>query len=182
MVAGTVSARKRRRWLSMNAIDGSAVPGVPSPLTADRDIAMVSLQHRPARAKAPVRRVGKGTGAHAPGGVPTTVNRRTPSSSPRNGFAVIARGARACARLEGWPQALVAHPSRLAQEGEHLRMTAVYGWWARREGAPCPPYGFASGAARTCRHASGNCASVIGGFGLGRNFGGFGCSTESLNQ
>src|SRR4051794_37822393 len=36
---------QRRRWLSMNAIDGSAVPGVPGPLTADRDIAMVSLQH-----------------------------------------------------------------------------------------------------------------------------------------
>src|SRR3954451_8478227 len=29
-------------------------------------------------------------------------------------------------RLEGWPQALVAHPSRLAvKNGEHLRMTEV---------------------------------------------------------
>jgi hypothetical protein len=28
-------------------------------------------------------------------------------------------------RLEGWPRALVAHPSRLAVKyGEHLRMTA----------------------------------------------------------
>jgi hypothetical protein len=30
-------------------------------------------------------------------------------------------------RLEGWPQVLVAHPSRLAAKGgEHLRMTAEY--------------------------------------------------------
>jgi hypothetical protein len=47
-------------------------------------------------------------------------------SSPRNGFAVIARGA---ARLRGVskdrPRVLVADPSRLAlKEGEHLRMTA----------------------------------------------------------
>ncbi len=43
-------------------------------------------------------------------------------------------------------------------------------------------YRFASGAARTCRQAAGNCAMVIGGFGFGGTFGGFGCSTESLNQ
>jgi hypothetical protein len=31
-------------------------------------------------------------------------------------------------RLEGWPQALVAHPSRLAvKNGEHLRMTSRCG-------------------------------------------------------
>jgi hypothetical protein len=43
-------------------------------------------------------------------------------------------------------------------------------------------YGLASGAASTCRHAAGSCARVIGGFGFGGIFGGFGCSTESLNQ
>jgi hypothetical protein len=43
-------------------------------------------------------------------------------------------------------------------------------------------HGFASGAAKTCRHAAGSCASVIGGFGFGGIFGGFGCSTASLNQ
>jgi hypothetical protein len=39
--------------------------------------------------------------------------------------AVILRSRALARRLEGWPQALVAYPSRLAQEGEHLRMTAV---------------------------------------------------------
>ena len=43
-------------------------------------------------------------------------------------------------------------------------------------------YGFASGAANTSLQAAGSCASVIGGFGFGGSFGGFGCSTESLNQ
>jgi hypothetical protein len=27
---------------------------------------------------------------------------------------------------KGWLHALVAHPSRLAEDGEHLRMTAVH--------------------------------------------------------
>jgi hypothetical protein len=27
---------------------------------------------------------------------------------------------------KGWPHALVAYPSRLAEDGEHLRMTAVF--------------------------------------------------------
>jgi hypothetical protein len=43
-------------------------------------------------------------------------------------------------------------------------------------------YGLASGAARTCLQAAGNCASVIGGRGFGGSFGGLGWSTESLNQ
>jgi hypothetical protein len=38
---------------------------------------------------------------------------------------VILRSRALARRLEGSPLALVAHPSRLAQEGEHLRMTAV---------------------------------------------------------
>jgi hypothetical protein len=38
--------------------------------------------------------------------------------------AVILRSRALARRLEGWSRALVAHPSRLAQEGEHLRMTA----------------------------------------------------------
>jgi hypothetical protein len=38
---------------------------------------------------------------------------------------VILRSRALAQRLEGWPQALVAHPSRLAEDGEHLRMTAV---------------------------------------------------------
>jgi hypothetical protein len=38
---------------------------------------------------------------------------------------VILRSRALARRLEGSPKALVAHPSRLAQEGEHLRMTAV---------------------------------------------------------
>jgi hypothetical protein len=38
--------------------------------------------------------------------------------------AVILRSRALARRLEGWPQALVAHPSRLAAKGgEHLRMT-----------------------------------------------------------
>ena len=43
-------------------------------------------------------------------------------------------------------------------------------------------YCFASGAFSTALQAAGNCAIVIGGFGFGGTFGGFGCSTESLNQ
>jgi hypothetical protein len=40
--------------------------------------------------------------------------------------AVILRSRALARRLEGWPRALVAHPSRLAvKNGEHLRMTAV---------------------------------------------------------
>ena len=35
-------------------------------------------------------------------------------------------------------------------------------------------YCFASGAASTALQAAGNCASVIGGFGFGGTFGGFG--------
>jgi hypothetical protein len=38
---------------------------------------------------------------------------------------VILRSRAPARRLEGWPLALVAHPSRLAEDGEHLRMTAV---------------------------------------------------------
>jgi hypothetical protein len=40
--------------------------------------------------------------------------------------SVILRSRALARRLEGWPRALVAHPSRLAvKDGEHLRMTAV---------------------------------------------------------
>jgi hypothetical protein len=38
---------------------------------------------------------------------------------------VILRSRALARRLEGSPRALVAYPSRLAQEGEHLRMTEV---------------------------------------------------------
>jgi hypothetical protein len=39
---------------------------------------------------------------------------------------VILRSRALARRLEGWPRAFVAHPSRLAvKNGEHLRMTAV---------------------------------------------------------
>jgi hypothetical protein len=47
---------------------------------------------------------------------------------------VILRSRALARRLEGRPRVLVAHPSRLAQEGEHLRMTAVLVW--RERGAP----------------------------------------------
>ena len=43
-------------------------------------------------------------------------------------------------------------------------------------------YCFASGAASTALQAAGSEAIVIGGFGFGGVGGGFGCSTESLNQ
>ena len=43
-------------------------------------------------------------------------------------------------------------------------------------------YCFASGAANISRQGAGICARVIGGFGFGGFFGGFGWSTESLNQ
>jgi hypothetical protein len=40
--------------------------------------------------------------------------------------AVILRSRALARRLEGWPRALVAHPSRLAvKNGEHLRMTVM---------------------------------------------------------
>jgi hypothetical protein len=40
-------------------------------------------------------------------------------------YTVILRSRALARRLEGWPRALVAHPSRLAvKNGEHLRMTA----------------------------------------------------------
>jgi hypothetical protein len=44
----------------------------------------------------------------------------------RNKLPVILRSRALARRLEGSPQVLAAHPSRLAQEGEHLRMTALY--------------------------------------------------------
>jgi hypothetical protein len=44
----------------------------------------------------------------------------------RNKLPVILRSRALARRLEGWKQAPVAHPSRLAQEGEHLRMTVLY--------------------------------------------------------
>jgi hypothetical protein len=43
-------------------------------------------------------------------------------------------------------------------------------------------YGLGSGAANTSRQAAGICARVIGGFGFGGFSGGFGWSTEALNQ
>jgi hypothetical protein len=45
-----------------------------------------------------------------------------------------------------------------------------------------PGYGFTSGAASTSRQAEGSCAIVIGGFGFGGFFGGWGWSTASENQ
>src|SRR4051812_50010552 len=43
--------------------------------------------------------------------------------------SVILRSRALARRLEGWPQGLVAHPSRLAvKNGEHLRMTGVLAW------------------------------------------------------
>src|SRR6185312_3262631 len=48
--------------------------------------------------------------------------------------------------------------------------------------APGKSHGLASGAVSTWRQSVGNCASVSGGRGFGGLAGGFGCSTESLNQ
>jgi hypothetical protein len=64
--------------------------------------------------------VGKGIGRAKRGdGVPTKLNGSAYT-------AVILRSRALARRLEGWQQALVAHPSRLAvKNGEHLRMTAV---------------------------------------------------------
>jgi hypothetical protein len=46
----------------------------------------------------------------------------------RNKLSVILRSRALARRLEGWEQAHVAHPSRLAlKNGEHLRMTALLG-------------------------------------------------------
>ena len=45
----------------------------------------------------------------------------------RNKLPVILRSRALARRLEGWPRVLVANPSRLAQEGEHLRMTTAFG-------------------------------------------------------
>jgi hypothetical protein len=41
----------------------------------------------------------------------------------RVGGSVILRSRALARRLEGWLRALVAYPSRLAEDGEHLRMT-----------------------------------------------------------
>ena len=51
-----------------------------------------------------------------------------PNSSPSEPHSAVFLRSRVLARrLEGWPRALVAHPSRLAvKNGEHLRMTAVF--------------------------------------------------------
>src|SRR6201991_35090 len=40
-----------------------------------------------------------------------------------NTLNLILRSRALARRLEGWTRALVAHPSRLAEDGEHLRMT-----------------------------------------------------------
>jgi hypothetical protein len=46
----------------------------------------------------------------------------------RNKRPVILRSRAFARRLEGWKQAHVAHPSRLAlKKGEHLRMTVLLG-------------------------------------------------------
>jgi hypothetical protein len=48
---------------------------------------------------------------------------------PATYSTLILRSRALARRLEGWPRALVAHPSRLAvKNGEHLRMTAVLVW------------------------------------------------------
>jgi hypothetical protein len=70
--------------------------------------------------------------------------------APRNdGIAstVILRSRALARRLEGRPQApaLVAYPSRLAQEGERLRMTAVFG--SAKTGGRCVNL---AGHLRTC--------------------------------
>src|SRR4051812_20999080 len=47
---------------------------------------------------------------------------------------------RSCAASRRMAAGTCGHPSRLAvKNGEHLRMTAVYGWWARRKGAFAHP-------------------------------------------
>jgi hypothetical protein len=48
-------------------------------------------------------------------------------SSPRNGFAVIARGAALLRGVskDGCEHGACGHPSRLAKGGEHLRTTAA---------------------------------------------------------
>jgi hypothetical protein len=57
-------------------------------------------------------------------------NRFTPKQSllPSHICSVILRSRALARRLEGWSGALVAYPSRLAEDGEHLRMTAVSVW------------------------------------------------------
>jgi hypothetical protein len=52
----------------------------------------------------------------------TRVNDWIKSAHP----TVILRSRALARRLEGSPRALVAHPSRLAEDGEHLRMTVVF--------------------------------------------------------
>ena len=42
---------------------------------------------------------------------------------PNRAHAVIRRSLALARRLEGWPRTLVVDPSRLAEVGEHLRMT-----------------------------------------------------------
>jgi hypothetical protein len=60
--------------------------------------------------------------------------------------AVILRSRALARRLEGWRRALVAYPSRLAEDGEHLRMTAVlYGH--QQSWIPGSPRSLSSGRA-----------------------------------
>jgi hypothetical protein len=49
---------------------------------------------------------------------------------------VILRSRALARRLEGWTRALVVHPSRLAEDGGHLRMTVVLAWY-RQELVAC---------------------------------------------
>jgi hypothetical protein len=65
-------------------------------------------------------------------GVPTIRNTST---------TVILRSRALARRLEGWPLALVAHPSRLGMKNaEHLRMTAVCIMVGTAQMRLCPPY------------------------------------------
>ncbi len=55
----------------------------------------------------------------------TTGFQQCAESFPATYTAVILRSRAFARRLEGLPLALVAHPSRLAEDGEHLRVTAA---------------------------------------------------------
>ena len=70
-----------------------------------------------------------------------------------------------------------------AQSGGMSRCAATIAVSVRQEKSyAISDYCLASGMFSTARQAGGSCAMVIGGFGFGGSFGGFGCSVESLNQ
>jgi hypothetical protein len=80
----------------------------------------------------------------------------SPTSSPRNGFAVIAGGARHCARLEGWPRVHASRPSfeTLASQAPQDEVRTHHGLESGRTSIPKRPRLHRRGTADAAPHPS----------------------------